>query len=164
MIIQETKISSQQLEGIIKKQKIQYEVMGQDANGTAGGLAILWNPEEVVFENWISLCRILIGLFRRIGSMEWSLISGVYGRHIPWDWKIFLKDLQSRRRIFPGIPWIVGGGFNMIRTTEEKRGGISRPDQNMEEFNEMIREQQLVDIPTINDIHTWNNRGEEETK
>jgi len=41
MIIQEMKISSQQLEGILKKQKIQYEVMGQDANGTTGGLAIL---------------------------------------------------------------------------------------------------------------------------
>lgn len=46
----------------------------------------------------------------------------------------------------------------MIRTMEEKRGGINRPDQSMEEFNEMIIEQRLVDIPTINDIHTWNNR------
>jgi len=51
MIIQETKISSQQLEGIIKKLKMQYEVMGQDASGTIGGLAIIWNPEEIIFEN-----------------------------------------------------------------------------------------------------------------
>lgn len=85
MIIQEMKISSQQLEGMIKKHKIQYEVMGQDANGTARGLAILWNPEEVMLENWISKPRILIGLFRLIGSEEWVLISGVYGPHIPKD-------------------------------------------------------------------------------
>jgi len=158
MIIQDMKISSQQLEGIIKKQKIQYEVMGQDANGTAGGLAILWNPEEVLFENLISFPRILIGLFRMTGSTEQILILGVYGPHIPREWKNFLNDLQATRRIFPGIPWIVGGDFNMIRTTEEKKGGIRRIYQNMEEFNEMITEQRLVDISTINGIHTWNNQ------
>lgn len=46
----------------------------------------------------------------------------------------------------------------MIKMIEEKRGGINRPGQDMEEFNEMVTEQRLVDIPTINSIHTWNNR------
>lgn len=46
----------------------------------------------------------------------------------------------------------------MIRTMEEKKGGIRRPDQNMEEFNEMIAEQRLVDISTNNGVYTWNNR------
>ena len=55
MIIQETKISSQKLEEIMRKYKIHYEVMGQDATGTTGGLAISWNPEEVQFKNWVSL-------------------------------------------------------------------------------------------------------------
>lgn len=50
------------------------------------------------------------------------------------------------------------GDFNMIRTIEEKRGGIRRENQYMGEFDEMITEQRLVDIPTINGIHTWNNR------
>jgi len=67
--------------------------MGQDASGTAGGLAILWNPEEVLFENWISSPRILTGLFRMTGSAEWILISGVYGPHIPRARKNFLKNL-----------------------------------------------------------------------
>lgn len=115
MLIQETKISSQQLEGIIKKQKIQYDAMGQDAMGTSSGLAILWNREEVLFENWISLPKILSGLFRMIGSSEWILITGVYGLHIPRERKNFLKDSQTTRRIFPGIPCIGGGDFNMIR-------------------------------------------------
>lgn len=121
MIIQETKISSQQLEWILKTQKIQYEIMGQDANGIARGLAILWNPEEVLFENWISSTRILTGLFIMTGSVERIIISGVYGPHIPRDWRNFLKDLQITRKIFLGVPWIVGGEFNMIRTTEDKK-------------------------------------------
>lgn len=56
------------------------------------------------------------------------------------------------------MPWIAGGDFNMITTTTEKRGGSKRPDQDMEAFGEMILEQRLVDIPTINGIHTWKNR------
>eukprot|EP00253_Pinus_taeda_P035907 PITA_35907 len=46
----------------------------------------------------------------------------------------------------------------MIRVLGEKKGGIRRPAQSMEEFNEMITDQRLVDIPTTNGVHTWNNR------
>jgi len=41
MIIQETKISSQKMEEIMRRFNIHYEVMGQYAAGTAGGLAVL---------------------------------------------------------------------------------------------------------------------------
>lgn len=158
MIIQEMKIISQKLEEIMRKKKIHYEVMGQDVNGTVGDLAILWNPEEVHFENWISLPRILSALFILIGSSEWILIAGVYGPHIPRERKNFLKNMQTIQKIFPWVLWIVGRDFNMIKMIEEKGGGINRPGQDMEEFNEMITEKILVDIPTINGIHTWNNR------
>lgn len=43
MILQETKLSAKKLEEIMRKNKIQYEVMAQDATSIAGGLAILWN-------------------------------------------------------------------------------------------------------------------------
>lgn len=66
--------------------------------------------------------------------------------------------MQAARRIYPETPWIVGGDFNMIITIDEKKGGIRRPDQHMDIFNEMITEQTLVDMPTINGIYIWNNR------
>lgn len=46
---------------IIDRNKIQYEMMGHDAIGSAGGLSILWNPNEIVFEEWITMPRILTG-------------------------------------------------------------------------------------------------------
>lgn len=148
----------QQLVRIMKITKLQYEVMAQDAYGTAGGLTIIWNPEEVLFENWISFPKILLGMFKLIGSEERILILGVYGLHIPREWKNFLKNMQAIRRILPRTLWIIGGDFNMIRMIGEKKGGLRRPDQNMEEFNEMITEQRLVDTPRTNGVHTWNNR------
>lgn len=82
MIIQETKISEQKLKEIMSKFNPNYEIMGQDAIGSAGGLEILWNPEEVQFENWVSMHQIILGKFRNIGSQEWVLLTGVYGPHL----------------------------------------------------------------------------------
>lgn len=89
---------------------------------------------------------------------ERILISGVYGPHIHRERKEFLKHIQTMRRIAREPLWIIGGDFNMIRELGEKRGGTRKEDQSMEEFNEMIRDQRLVDIPTTNGVHTWNNR------
>ena len=55
MIIQETKISEQKLKEIMQEFQPHYETMGQDAIGSAAGLAILWNIEELQFENLVSL-------------------------------------------------------------------------------------------------------------
>ena len=104
----------------MKRTKLQYEVMAQDADGTAGGLVIIWNPEEVLFENLISFPRILSGMFRLIGSEERILISGVYGPHIPRERKKFRQNMQAIRRILPGTLWIIGGDFKMITSLSEK--------------------------------------------
>lgn len=45
----------------------------------------------------------------------------------------------------------------MIKSLEEKRGGLRITDTDMEVFGDMIRDHRLVDIQTINGNHTWNN-------
>eukprot|EP00253_Pinus_taeda_P013830 PITA_13830 len=62
------------------------------------------------------------------------------------------------RRIYPEAAWIIGGDFNLIRSLEEKKGGIRKMDHFMDKFNELIEDLRLVDIQTINWICTWNNR------
>ena len=64
--------------------------MAIDSRGTAGGIAILWNPTEIVAEEWMGLPRILTGNFRQIGSQERILISVVYGPPIPGEREGFL--------------------------------------------------------------------------
>lgn len=55
MLIQETKISARRFESILQSFKSHYEVMVIDARGTAGGIAIIWNPTEVIADDWIGL-------------------------------------------------------------------------------------------------------------
>ena len=126
MIIQETKMKQQQIQAILDKSKSKFEVMAQDAEGSAGGLAILWNPEEVTFENWISLPRILSGVCRIVGTKERIFISGVYGPHLPRDRGNFLKNIQVVSKLISEDVWIIGGDFNLIRGLGEKRGGVRR--------------------------------------
>jgi len=44
MIVQETKISTEKMRDILNRNTNRYEMMGQDAIGSAGGLVIIWNP------------------------------------------------------------------------------------------------------------------------
>lgn len=78
--------------------------MGQDVVGRAGGLAILWNPEEFQFENWVSMPRILLGTFRIIGSSKWILLTGVYGLHLMSERRSFLQNMGTIRRLYPDLP------------------------------------------------------------
>lgn len=59
MILQETKIVEGKLKEILQNFNPTYEVMAQDARGSVRGLAILWNPTEVNFKDWVSVPRIL---------------------------------------------------------------------------------------------------------
>lgn len=68
---------------ILSRGKNIYEMMGQDAVGSTGGLAIIWNPEEIQIDNWISFPRILTRTIKIAGSTEEVVISGVYGPHSP---------------------------------------------------------------------------------
>jgi len=70
MILQETKISVQQIEKLIDWSRVHYEVMGQDAIGSAGGIAILWNPDDIILDSWTSMRGILTGLGRIAGTRE----------------------------------------------------------------------------------------------
>jgi len=158
MILQETKISVQQIEGIIDKNKLQYEVMGQDAIGSAGGIAILWNPNDIILDSWTSMSRVLTGLGRIVGTKEQVVISGVYGPPSPGEKENFINSMKIIRRLYLEAAWIIGGDFNLIRSLEEKKGGIRKMDHFMDKFNEMIEDLRLVDIQTINGICTWNNR------
>ena len=138
MIVLETKISTEKMKEIMSRGNNGYEIMGQYATGNAGGLAIIWNSEEIQFENWIILPRILSGMFKVIGSSEWVVLLGVYGPHSPIERKGILQNLKAMRRLIPEKPWIIGGDFNMITTLEEKSGRLKRIDSDMEMFRDMI--------------------------
>eukprot|EP00253_Pinus_taeda_P029130 PITA_29130 len=124
----------------------------------SGGIAVLWNPNEIIMDNWSRMSGTLTGLGRIVGTIQQVAISGVYGPPSPGRKEQFINSFKSIRRLYPEAAWIIGGDFNLFRSLEEKKGGLRRRDHFMDSFNEMIEELRLVDIQTINGIYTWNNR------
>lgn len=54
------------------------------------------------------------------------------------------------------VPWCIGGDFNAIRFSQERRGG-SKITRTMRGFNNFVKECALVDIPLQNTCFTWSN-------
>ena len=54
--------------------------------------------------------------------------------------------------------WVIGGDFNLIRSLEEKKGGVRNLSGITQAFNMVIEELHLVDIQTTNGFHTWQNK------
>lgn len=115
-------MSENKLKDIMENFKAEYQVMAQDANGSVGGLAILWNLTEVLFEDWVSIPQILTGKFRNLGSNVWALLLGVYGPHLLGESGAFLEMLSNLRNLYLDELCMVGGDFNMITTLGEKKG------------------------------------------
>jgi len=57
-----------------------------------------------------------------VGDRETYLVMNVYGSHRMDDKLRFLDSLVDLREIHVGIPWIMGGDFNMIKSLSEKKG------------------------------------------
>jgi len=146
------------MEDILSKIKPKYECMTIDAKGSAGGIAILWNPAQITVDYWVGMKRILTGWFCLIGNREWFLVSAVYGPHIPVEKWNFLQQIQKLGKLHDEKFWLIAGDFNLTTSTKEKIEGLQREESEMERFRDLQEELKLVDIPTINEKYTWKNR------
>lgn len=102
--------------------------------------------------------RILSGRFQHIGTRECVLISAIYGPHTPGEKEVFLQNIGKLNQLHNEKLWLIGGDFNMITSLAKKKWGIRRHELEMEWFRTMQADLHLVEIPTINGIHTWDNR------
>ncbi|XP_071723324.1 uncharacterized protein [Rutidosis leptorrhynchoides] len=111
-----------------------------DSVGRSGGLALLWNEDEVRVEilsssNW-HIDAIVDG------KWHWT---GLYGhpdarmRHGTWE---LLRSLRTTS----SLPWVVGGDFNELLNDCEKWGGNSRRRIQMDRFRECLK---LCDLREI---------------
>jgi hypothetical protein len=129
-----------------------------DATGTAGGLAILWNTNSILLENFLATRGSITTDYRLIGSNQPGHLTNVYGPATIGDKASFLRNLEFLASLHQHNKWIIGGDFNLIRNLDEKRGGSRRLEQETSNFNSFIDTHNLIDLETINGIHTWTNR------
>lgn len=60
--------------------------------------------------------------------------------------------------LFPYGDWCIGGGFNYIKRSSERRGyRVQSNIIEMNEFGKFISEINLIDLPTLGNKFTWFN-------
>lgn len=156
-MLQEMKIRSENVQDIAYRCWKGCVAMALDAKGNVDGLAIIWNPSKVIFQDWIAFPRILSRRFRYIGTKEMVFLTDVYGPHFPSMKEVFLLNLTTIR----GQPlyhfWIARGDFNLIKSLGEKNEGIKRLDTMTKHFVYLLHDLHVTDLDTINGIYKWNN-------
>lgn len=92
-------------------------------------------------------------LFKTVeGDIEWA-ITGVYGPVVNCHREDLWEELSVVAFCW-GVPWCVGGDFNVVRFPHERMGcnSISR---NMRRFSDFINDLELVDPPLNGSRFTW---------
>jgi exonuclease III len=158
VLLQETKCTSEDIDRLLPYCWRQGGAVSIDATGTAGGLAILWNTNVVLMENFRTTRWSITADYRLIGSNKPGHLTSVYGPASPRDKQAFLRSLSYLSSLTQYNRWIVGGDFNIIRSLKEKKGGSRRLDRDSCDFNSLIDDLRLIDLEASNDIHTWTNR------
>lgn len=66
------------------------------------------------------------------------------------------KDFDCRKLLIRDRsgPWVLGGDFNVIRFSDERKGGDNNV-RDMNHFNDLVANLQLVEIPLTERRFTW---------
>jgi exonuclease III len=158
LLLQETKCAGTEAQTTLQRCWTQAKHVAVDANGAAGGLALLWNPTTILLDNFFTSKWTITASFRLIGSNKQGYITNVYGPPRPGDKEAFLQHMEWTTDHLGPQRWILGGDFNMITGLEEKRGGNRFMGNDNMLFNRTIDLLNLIDVETDNGPFTWSNR------
>ncbi|CAI9090064.1 OLC1v1024754C1 [Oldenlandia corymbosa var. corymbosa] len=75
-----------------------------------------------------------------------SVVSSISGK----IWVLPSKDWNN-----DGVPWVVGGDYNVIRNLEEYEGSSQQDMGALDEFNDLINDGNLLELPPDGNLHTW---------
>jgi exonuclease III len=94
VLLQETKCTSEDIERLLPYCWKQGVAASTDAIGTARGLAILWNTNAVLLENFLTTKWSITTNYRLIGSNKPGHLTNVYDPTSPRDKHAFLGSLS----------------------------------------------------------------------
>ena len=86
------------------------------------------------------------------------MYTGVYGPNADRERSLMWDELTGIRRWW-GLPWCVGGNFNVVRFPSERMGSVGF-SPGMYDFSDFISDNGLIDIPLSGGNYTWSNNRE----
>ena len=122
------------------------------------GILTLWNPVKIDIIDVEASRNYLSVIIQPVGERNTYLVTNVYGPKRMDDKLRFLDSLVDLRDRCIGIPWIMGGDFNMIKSLLEEKWGTRTLSKDSLEFRTFIDSMKLVDTDMNKGLFTWNNK------
>jgi len=128
----------------------------QPSVGASGGLATLWDLNEVEVWSTVSLDLVLAVTDRFLMSGEQFVVFNVYAPCDTSRQQVLWNVLSSRIEALAGQNVCVCGDFNAIRSAEERRSVSSALHQaGIDSFDVFVVNNNLVDLPLRGRTYTW---------
>ena len=111
ILLQETKCSGEELAKVARKVWPRCNRMAINANGTAGGLGILWDPQLVSLQNFRCTHFSISGFFQIVGANQVGFLSNVYGPPQSTQKTEFITSMYSLKEEAGGASLGLGRGL-----------------------------------------------------
>ncbi|GMJ10129.1 hypothetical protein HRI_004682100 [Hibiscus trionum] len=138
-----------------------YAYANSPAEGSAGGIICVWDPDCFVVSETIISKRYIILMGKFTGSNVVCGLVNLYGPSIDSEKSSFFQELQHVLGRYQ-VAWCLGGDFNAIIGPEEKVG-FSWNFAAMEVFRCFIDSVELVNLPLLGGSFTWSNNRDPPT-
>ena len=122
--------------------------------GRSGGILVIWDVRSVKVKECLMGDFSISILTEDLVKGDWWF-SGIYGPCKRTNGRCFWDEIAGLWVLCYG-KWCVGGDFNVVRWVNEKFNSPSAT-RSRKEFDDLIRELNLVDLPLSNAQFTWTN-------
>ena len=157
LMLQETKIEGQALLEISRLKWHKKAGKAVSARGTSGGLATLWNEDQIQLINhhenqhWI---------FTELKHKASKLNISLFNLYVPVSYtekRECWSSLSDFLEANSPINIIIAGDLNIVLKVKEKRGGISSRDPLLPMVEELSQTWDMMDFNPARGIYTWSN-------
>lgn len=126
-----------------------------DAQNAAGGVFIAWK-HAYTLQNSFTTRHTCTVVLKHPSTGSNFAVTTVYGSSRDEEKEEFIREVSNLANHI-SIPWIMSGDFNLVRWLVDRSGNM-RGFGLMFEFNDLIRELQLIDVQLQNRDYTWSNK------
>jgi hypothetical protein len=128
------------------------------SNGASGGILLMWDKRCVEkLEDAVGIYSVSCK-FKNVADQKVWMYTSVYGPNVDRERSLMWDELAGIRSWW-GLPWCVGGDFNVVRFSSERLGSVGF-SPGMYEFFDFISDNGLIDILLSGGNYTWSNNRE----
>lgn len=154
--LQETKLSSFEFNHAVTllPSYFQRDCVCLNAVGSSGGCLIAWKNGYSKLSSWATRHTISVSLVQQTTGQVFILTSA-YGPTDDNMKRAFMEELRFIHKMVT-VPWLLVGDFNLVRFIDWT--GDMRSFGLMTQFNDLINDLALLEVPLKNRSFTWSSK------